>query len=103
MSEKAVLVMTVLDSLPLLAINTLEEWLPIAAELVNSIEDLAMTRLCKERFWEVLSSGEMDVDRAAVAVAWWGTRGGRELVLGGREAISDGPYMHGALGTDSRL
>ncbi|KAI9826352.1 MAG: hypothetical protein M1832_000269 [Thelocarpon impressellum] len=103
LSEQAVLTMTLLDSLPFLAIPTLEEWLPLAAELINSIEDPSMRAACRERFWEVLSSGEMDVDRAAVAVAWWGTRGGRELVLLGRGPEAGGPFMHGGLAVESRL
>lgn len=38
-----------------------------------------------ERFWDSLSSGEMDVERAYFCVTWWSTRGGRELVLFGEE------------------
>jgi hypothetical protein len=55
----------------------LEEWLDLIAELVATGETEV-----RERFWEVLSSGEMDVERAGVCVVWWGTRGGRERALG---------------------
>jgi hypothetical protein len=62
-----------------------------------------MRHVCVDRFWEALSSGEMDVDRAHCCVTWWSTRGGRELVLFGSESSSEqvaenGPYMSGAVG-----
>lgn len=41
-------------------------------------------------------SGEMDIDRSAVCVAWWGSRGGRDQVLFGRK--EEGPFMSGGLG-----
>jgi len=59
----------------------LEEWLPLATEMVHCVSDLQMREICKQRFWEVLISGEMDPERSQMAVAWWGTRGGREAVL----------------------
>jgi hypothetical protein len=64
-----------------------------------------MKDLCTKRFWEVIESGEVDVERSAVCVAWWGTRGGRERVV----FCSDGgnveaPWMSGGLGVkESRL
>lgn len=81
----------------------LEEWLPLTAQLINTIRESEMRTACVERFWEALSSGEMDVERACYCVAWWSTKGGRELVLFGNEpgaAESDphGPYMSGAVG-----
>ena len=103
LSEQSTLILALIDSLPFLAICTLEEWLPIVAELTNVVQDPAMAKACKVRFWEVLSSGEMDVERAALSVAWWGTRGGRELVLNGHVSGSDGPFMHGGLADESRL
>jgi len=98
-----VLTLTLLDALPLLSLEALEEWLPLSADLVNMIEDQAMRNVCKERFWEVLSSGEMDVERANLCVGWWGTKGGREKVLFGRAEEDRGPYMSGGLGDRSRL
>jgi hypothetical protein len=89
LSEQAILMSTLLDGLPFLTCSSLEEWLPLAARLLNMIGDDNMREVCKARFWEVLDSGEMDVDRAAVCVAWWTTRGGRELVLFGRESQND--------------
>lgn len=44
-----------------------------------------MRRTCIERFWEVLSNGEMDVERANFCVIWWSSRGGRELLLFGED------------------
>ncbi|KAF2270090.1 hypothetical protein CC78DRAFT_485911 [Lojkania enalia] len=98
LSEQAVLVLTLLDALPYLPIPLLEEWMPLCAELLNAIDDDMMREAVKARFWEVLVSGEMDPERSGCAVAWWGTRGGRELVLFGRENGSeDLKMMSGAL------
>ncbi|KAI9762983.1 MAG: hypothetical protein M4579_000046 [Chaenotheca gracillima] len=106
-SQQTIFTLTLLDSFPFLSLPSLEEWLPLAAEQIHWIEDRKMREACKERFWEVLSRGEMDVERAEVCVAWWGTRGGRELVLfGGREFDGDdekGPFMSGALNDKSQL
>jgi len=96
LSEQGVLLLTLLDALHTLPINLLKEWLPLSADLLNVIEENSMKEVCKARFWEVLESGEMDVERSAVCVEWWSTRGGREKVLfGDREA---GYFMSGGLG-----
>jgi hypothetical protein len=97
LSEQAVLTLTLIDALPFLQLEVLDEWLPLAADLIHVVHDPAMKRTCQERFWEVLSAGELDIDRAALCVAWWGTKGGREMVLFGREGIDGGPYMRGGL------
>jgi hypothetical protein len=103
LSEQAVLILALLDSLSFLRVEDLEEWLPLAAQLINQVADRGMRHVCVDRFWEALSSGEMDVDRAHCCVTWWSTRGGRELVLFGAESASaqgeeNGPYMTGAVG-----
>lgn len=85
LSERAVMVLTLIDALPYLPIDELEEWLPIIAELTNKMDPPTMRQLCTERFWEVLSSGEMDVDRSALCVSWWTTKGGRHVLLRGTE------------------
>lgn len=104
LSEQAILMLTLLDALPNLPLDVLQAWLPISADLLNSIEDNYMREQCKARFWEVLESGEMDVERSAVCVGWWSTRGGREQILFGREIKSMEPVMSGGLGeTRSRL
>jgi hypothetical protein len=98
LSEQAVLLLTLIDALPFLPIDLLKEWLPLCADLLNRIEDDTMREAAKERFWQVLVSGEMDHERSSCAVAWWGTKGGREAVLYGRESgISDDKMMSGAL------
>jgi len=87
MSEQSTLVLTLLDSLPYLSDAIFEEWLTLAARAVHDISGPDAARLkevAKRRFWDVLSSGEMDVERATRALAWWGTRGGRGMVLFGR-------------------
>lgn len=98
LSEQAILMLTLLDALPNLPIDVLQAWLPISAELLNTIEDNYMRERCKARFWEVIESGEMDVERSAVCVGWWSTWGGRDQVLFGRETVDNGPYMSGGLG-----
>ncbi|KAK0127427.1 hypothetical protein ONS96_006968 [Cadophora gregata f. sp. sojae] len=104
LSEQAVLLLTLLDALPNVTLAVLEVWLPLAADLLNVIPDPTMKEHCRKRFWEVLEGGEMDVERSAVCVAWWGTRGGRERVLSGDG--ERGPFMSGGLGVpgkESRL
>lgn len=100
LSEQAVLLLTLLDALPNLPLHLLEEWLPLTADLLNAVQDGNMREHCKERFWEVLESGEMDVERSAVCVSWWSTRGGRERVLFGDS--DRGPFMSGGLGENER-
>lgn len=85
LSEQAALTLALIDSLSLLRVDDLEEWLPLTAKLINSIQDPGMRNTCVERFWVALSSDEMDVQRANFCVTWWSTRGGRELVLFGEQ------------------
>jgi hypothetical protein len=61
-----------------------------------------MRETVKARYWEVLVSGEMDAERSGVAVNWWTTRGGRELVLFGRESVHEEMMMSGALPVEER-
>ncbi|RDA84215.1 hypothetical protein CP532_0269 [Ophiocordyceps camponoti-leonardi (nom. inval.)] len=101
-SEESALVMTLVDSLPFLPLHLMEEWLTIAAQLLNGIADPALKAPVRERFLDILVNGDLDVERAAIGVAWWGTRGGREAVLNGN--VRDPAMMSGALGeTQSRL
>lgn len=98
-SERAVLALTLIDSLPFLSQDLLEEWLTLTAALVNHIPPGPMLEMCRSRFWEVLVGGEMDPERAVISVVWWSSRGGRELVLGQPiiPAMSEEPMMSGAL------
>ncbi|KAI4169826.1 MAG: hypothetical protein LQ343_005375 [Gyalolechia ehrenbergii] len=102
-SEQAVLGLALIDSLPFLSLDALEDWLPIAVRSIRLIQGPAIQHAVKQRFWEVLSNGEMDVDRAALCVTWWGTRGGREILFYGRDDVSDAPLMSGALNESSKL
>ncbi|KAK3082321.1 hypothetical protein LTS18_004233 [Coniosporium uncinatum] len=97
LSEQAVLKLTLLDALPFLPLELLEEWLPICADLINTIGDVSAREACKRRFWEILAGGEMDAERSQICVAWWNTRGGRETVLFGREVGKEEYMMSGAL------
>ena len=103
LSEGAVLVLTLIDALPCLPLDQLEDWLPVVAESLRIIKDVNQSHICRQRFWDVLSNGEMDVNRAALCVAWWGTRGGRDMVLFGRDHQAEGPFMSGALEEISKL
>ncbi|KAJ5621268.1 Pentaxin [Penicillium herquei] len=108
LSAQAVLTLALIDSLSFLRVDDLDDWLPLTAQLINSIADRTMRHACVDRFWEALSGGEMDVDRAHCCVNWWSTRGGRELVLFGAEPApgagpgvepeDSGPFMTGAVG-----
>jgi hypothetical protein len=116
-SEQSTLVLTLVDALPFLSVRIFEEWMGLVAGAVNMVRDAALREVVKRRFWEVLVSGEMDVERAAIAAAWWGTKGGREAVLFGRTQPGvglgysgheeEGFMMRGALveeqGRESRL
>ncbi|KAL4778312.1 hypothetical protein BJX76DRAFT_362856 [Aspergillus varians] len=106
LSEQAFLTLALIDSLHFLRVEDLEEWLPLIANLINHVSEPEMRSVCVERFWDTLSNGEMDVDRAHYCVTWWSTKGGREMILLGSEnnaiAQSDDPgqgaYMTGAIG-----
>ncbi|KAF1847517.1 uncharacterized protein K460DRAFT_279509 [Cucurbitaria berberidis CBS 394.84] len=103
LSEQAVLALTLIDALPYLPIPLLEEWMPLTAELLNHINDHSMRESVKARYWEVLVNGEMDAERSGVAVLWWTTKGGRELVLFGRESVDEQiGMMSGALPVEER-
>lgn len=85
LSEQAVLTLTVLDTLTQIPLGLLDEWLPIAADMVHSVQDWNMREHCKEHFWHILvGGGELDPERSRVCHAWWSTAGGKEWVLYGR-------------------
>lgn len=102
LSEQATLTLALIDSLCFLRVDDLKEWLPLTANLINAVSAAEMRRVCVERFWDALCSGEMDVERANYCVTWWSTKGGREIILYGNESASDeqgqGAYMTGAVG-----
>ncbi|KAK4040924.1 hypothetical protein C8A01DRAFT_35098 [Parachaetomium inaequale] len=83
-SEQSVLVLTLVDALPFLGVGIFEEWMGLVAAAVGEVVGERLREGVRRRFWEVLVSGEMDVERAAIAAAWWGTKGGREAVLFGK-------------------
>ena len=97
LSEQAVMVLALIDSLTVLPFYTLDEWLPLTAEALNNIQDRNLLDLCRHRFWEVLSNGEMDVARAESCLNWWNTGGGRHAVLKEAPIAQKGPFMSGAL------
>lgn len=73
----------------------LDEWLPRTAELIPELHSNEARQSCRQRFWEAVSDGEMDVERSQLCVAWWGTAGGREMVM--REKNGADVMMSGAL------
>ncbi|KAK8089990.1 hypothetical protein PG997_004951 [Apiospora hydei] len=87
--------------LPPVSEQTTLDWLTRTAEAMNAVVDPALREVVRKRFWDVLVSGEMDVERAAIGVAWWGIGGGREMVLLNQPALPKGDgeaMMSGALG-----
>ena len=103
LSEKSVLLLSIIDCLNFLPVPLLEEWLPAAAELLHKIGNPGQKQQCQQRLWDTLSNGEMDVERAATCVAWWTSRGGRELVLFGEQPEEQEYAMSGALQFDNKL
>ncbi|KAJ4391230.1 hypothetical protein N0V93_004847 [Gnomoniopsis smithogilvyi] len=104
MSEQSALALTLIDALPFLSLAIVEDWMNLAAGALHEVSDPILRDVAKHRFWEILGSGEMDVERAAIGVAWWGTKGGRELVLfGPGGAMAQEPLMSGALVDESAL
>ncbi|KAI0010184.1 hypothetical protein F4779DRAFT_326281 [Xylariaceae sp. FL0662B] len=100
LSEQAALVLALIDALPYAPLPAMDEWLARAAEAANAIAGADHSRMrdvARRRFCDVLAGPEMDVERAARGVAWWGSRGGRELLLFGRYPPDDGFLMSGAL------
>ena len=85
LSEQAALVLALIDALPYLSFDQLQDWLPRIAQAINSIENRAMRGCCIEHLWAVMTEGEMDVERSRICTVWWGTMGGRESVLFGKE------------------
>ncbi|KAK5079106.1 hypothetical protein LTR64_002473 [Lithohypha guttulata] len=103
LSEKCVLLLAIIDNLSFLPVQILEEWLTVAAESLQSLKDMTQRSECQKRFWELLSGGEMDLERAAVCVAWWTNCGGRGLVLYGDELLDPHSQMSGALQIESKM
>lgn len=102
LTEQAVMVLTLIDALPHLGLDFLEEWLHIAAASIHHVADDGLKQVCRNRFWEILTNGEMDNDRAALCVAWWTTKGGRGAVMDGTNQ-ADNSIGGGALGEQSKL
>ena len=98
LSEQSTLLLALVDSIPYLPLPLVEEWLTVAAKSFNQVTDPRLREPIKARLWEILVNGEMDVERAAIGVAWWGTRGGKELVLFGAQQHA---MMSGALVSES--
>ena len=108
-SPPTTLIVALIDCLPTLAPEMVEEWLPLIGELINlDTVGLGMQEReqCRSRFWECIST-EMDVERAGICVGWWGSGGGRELVLGVGGNTGGGYEMSGGLpvgeGVESKL
>ncbi|KAG6039930.1 hypothetical protein E4U19_002225 [Claviceps sp. Clav32 group G5] len=100
MSEQSALVLTLIDSLPFLPVPLVEEWLDITARALHEIQNARLREPVRKRLWDVLASGEMDVERSMIGIAWWGSKGGRELVLFGGMPPQPA-MMSGGLGGDA--
>ena len=102
-SEQSSYELSLIDSLPMLPIDQLEDWLPVVADSTKYIRDPIQIQLCKDRFWEIFTNGEMDVDRASLCLSWWGTKGGSKMVFGEPVTKQESAMMSGALVENSRL
>ncbi|KAM0264771.1 hypothetical protein ACHAQJ_000596 [Trichoderma viride] len=100
-SEQSSLTMALVDVLPFLPLPLVEEWLTITAQTLNTIEDPKLRAPVKKRFWDILINGEMDVERAAIGVAWWGNQGGRELFLS--RPTPEAAMMSGAIVSNDQM
>lgn len=88
------LVLTMISTLPLLPISLLDIYLSEVARLIGTLPARSPSqKTCQEALWRVLSSGDMDVERSQFAVAWWTTRGGREIVMGLSDTSGRDRYM----------
>jgi hypothetical protein len=96
-SEQSTLVLAVVDALPFLPLPLVEEWLDTTAGLMLHVKDSDLRLPAWRRFWEVLESGEMDVERSFLAVAWWHSRGGRDRVFAAQGSFPIQPVMSGAI------
>jgi hypothetical protein len=76
-SERSTLTLAALDALPLFPRRLLDEWLPLAANLVQRVAPGPMQEECRAKLWQVVSDGELDPDRALTSFAWWS--GGQHL------------------------
>ncbi|KAG9639839.1 peroxin-8 Pex8-penicillium chrysogenum, partial [Aureobasidium melanogenum] len=103
LSEKAVLILTLIDAFPCLSLALLEEWLPLTATATQMVTDSAMREHCKKHFWEVLVGGEMDPERSQICVRWWTSRGGRESLIYGDNMPDDEYVMSGGLGEEEKV
>ncbi|GAM87234.1 hypothetical protein ANO11243_052560 [Dothideomycetidae sp. 11243] len=98
MSEQVVMIMTLVDALPFIAVDLLEEWLPQVPAMIHLVSDDQMRDSCVRHLWETFVGGSMDPDRSQVCVGWWTTRGGAQAVLyGGAGDGSSGYFMSGGL------
>lgn len=88
LTASAVMTLALLDILPLLSVDELSHWLPHVSSLAHRHANPGTERVMQERFWNVLSSGEMDPRRSEVCLQWWSTGGGDQIYRysGGRLA-----------------
>jgi hypothetical protein len=70
-SEQSTLTLAALDVLPLFPRGLLDEWLPLAANLVQRVAPGPMQEECRAKLWQIVSDGELDPDRALTSFAWW--------------------------------
>lgn len=103
LSERSALVVTLIDALPVLPPAQLEDLLPVVAQTLHSIPDITQRQACIERFWDILSKGEMDVGRSDLCIMWWTNQGGKELVLNGTRDEHSAHLMSGALTENAKL
>ena len=103
-SERALLLLAMIDILPFLNEDELEAALSQALSNLRVIRNFDDLRSCRDRLWEVMNDGEMDFKRAAIGVQWWNTKGGRRsMILLDHIQNSDEYIMHGAIAGPEKL
>ena len=82
-SEQATYTLAMVDALTVLPEHETELWLNVTADSLSAVLGENQKTMCRARFWEILSSGELNSERAAIAITWWTTKGGRDMVMHG--------------------
>ena len=103
LSERSVLVLTMIDSLPYLPLHQLGEILPMVAPSINAVKDFDQAELCRQRYWDVLSNGEMDIARSNLCINWLGTQNGENLSSRQRSMDEPVKVINNIAQEDSRL
>lgn len=82
-SEQATYILAMIDAFPFLPEREIEHWMSVTAASLSAVPGEYHKTMCQARFWEMISSGELNPDHAVIAINWWTTKRGREVVMNG--------------------